>query len=214
MEPLLAPLDRLVEQDIHAEATAVGVATAISLSGAVDAAIVLWRNVNMVSRVARIYYGRPSLRASLLVVRDVAGAVVLSRALDDVTDMAGDALGRVAGRIGGMIAGPVMDGSVNALVTLKLGYLAKSRCRSFTAWTPQKKANALAEVFNQIKTESVSVTGELVKTLGGVGGAVGGAVAWAGGKAVAAPRSAWTQVRRLVARKPGAKPTGVLPESG
>ncbi len=202
IEPLLAPLDRLVERDIHAEATAVGVATAISLSGAVDATIVLWRNVNMVSRVARIYYGRPSLRASLMVVRDVAGAVVLSRALDDVTDMAGDALGRVAGRIGGMVAGPVMDGSVNALVTLKLGYLAKSRCRSFTAWTPQKKANAIAEVFGQIKSESMSVTAEVVRTLEGVGGAVGGAVAWAGGKAVAAPRSAWTQVRRLIARKP------------
>lgn len=211
IEPLLASLDRLVEQDIHAEATAVGVATAVSMSGAVDAAIVLWRNVNMVSRVARTYYGRPSLRASLLVVRDVAGAVVLSRALDDVTDMAGSALGRVSSHIGGMIAGPVMDGSVNALVTLKLGYLAKSRCRSFTAWTPQRKANALAEVFGQIKAESVSVTGELVRTLEGVGGAVGGAFAWAGGKAAAAPRSAWTQVRRLIARKPTAKPSDAQP---
>jgi uncharacterized membrane protein YcjF (UPF0283 family) len=200
IEPLLAPLDRLVEQEVHAEATAVGVATAVSMSGAVDAAIVLWRNVNMVSRVARIYYGRPSLRASALVVRDVASAVILSRALDDVSDMAGNALGKVSTHIGGMLVGPVMDGSVNALVTLKLGYLAKSRCRSFTAWTSQRKANALAEVFGQIKAESLSVTRELVKTLEGMGGAVGGAFAWAGAKATAAPRSAWSQVRRLIAR--------------
>ncbi|MGD2133999.1 MAG: DUF697 domain-containing protein, partial [Maricaulaceae bacterium] len=86
IDPLLEPLDRQVDRYIHAEATGVGAATAISMNGSIDAFIVLWRNLNMVSRVARIYYGRPSLRASALVLRDIAGAVILSRALEDVSE--------------------------------------------------------------------------------------------------------------------------------
>ena len=198
IEPLLAALDKRVDRYIHAESSAVGAATAISMNGSIDAFIVLWRNVNMVSRIARLYYGRPSLRASLIVLRDVAGAVVLSRALDDVSDMAGEALGGILGKLGGMVAGPLMDGSVNALVTLKIGYLAKRRCRSFEAWSPKRKANVVVEVFKQLGAESASVTADLVKTCEGLGSAA----ATASAKVFAAPRSAWALVQNLVARRP------------
>src|SRR5690606_42084612 len=87
IEPLLKPLDKRVEALIHAEAVGVGVATAVSMNGTVDAFIVLWRNANLVAKVARIYFGRPHLWGSLRILRDVAGIVVVSRALDDVTDI-------------------------------------------------------------------------------------------------------------------------------
>jgi hypothetical protein len=207
VEPLLAPIDRKVDALIHAEASAVGATTAISMNGSLDAFFVLWRNVNMVSRIAHLYYGRPSLRGTAIVLGDVAGAVILSRALDDVSDLAGEALGGVLGKLGGLVVGPLMDGSVNALVTLKIGYLAKRRCRSFAAWSPKRRANVLVEVFNQVKTESASVTADLLKSCE----ALGAAAASAGAKALATPRSAWQRVQRLIVRRPPAE--GGVPQT-
>jgi len=210
IEALLAPIDRQVERYIHAEASAVGAATAICMNGSIDAFIVLWRNANMVARVSRLYYGRPSLRTSAVVLRDVAASVILSRVLDDVTDMAGNALSGVLGKLGGLVAGPLMDGSVNALVTLKLGYLAKRRCRGFAAWSPKRSANAVTEVFAQLQAESANVASDLLAHCGAVATAAASAATSAGGKVITAPRSAWSKVAALVTGKPeSGAPSGV-----
>ncbi len=208
---LLADLDKQVDDYIHKEALAVGSATAVSMNGSVDAFIVLWRNVNMISRISRLYYGRPSLRLSMVVLRDVMVAVLLSRALDDVSDAAGEALGGVISKLGGMVVGPLMDGSVNALVTTKLGYLAKRRCRSFDVWTESSAKRATLEVFDQVKRESSSLVGELVKVSGDFVGAAGkaagsvaGVTTGAAEKVFAAPKSAWAIVQDAFVRKPPA----------
>lgn len=168
IEALLAPLDRKVKQIIHAEAVGVGVATAISMNGTVDAFIVLWRNANLVARISRIYFGRPHLMGSLRILRDVAAIVVAARALEDVTDITGEVVGSLLGRMGGLIAGPVMDGGINAMMTLKLGYLAKRRCRSFKGWTAVQ-ARAISEgALQEVKAESGSVITDLLKRVGGL----------------------------------------------
>lgn len=168
IEALLAPLDRRVNQIIHAEAVGVGVATAISMNGTVDAFIVLWRNANLVARVSRIYFGRPHLMGSLRILRDVAAIVVAARALEDVTDITGEVVGSLLGRMGGLIAGPVMDGGINAMMTLKLGYLAKRRCRSFKGWTAVQAAAISEGALQEVKAESGSVITDLLKRVGGL----------------------------------------------
>ena len=211
---LLVDLDKQVDEYIHKEALMVGSATAISMNGAVDAFVVLWRNVNMVARVSRLYYGRPSLRLSVMIMRDVMVAVLLSRALDDVTDAAGEALGGVVSKIGGRVLGPMMDGSVNALMTMKLGYVAKRRCRSFDVWSRASARRVTMEVFEQVKKESSSLIAELVKISGGVldvaGNVVGAATdvaSGAAGKVLAAPKSAWSLVQNTFVRKRDPKPS-------
>lgn len=168
IEALLAPLDRKVKQIIHAEAVGVGVATAISMNGTVDAFIVLWRNANLVARVSRIYFGRPHLMGSLRILRDVAAIVVAARALEDVTDITGEVVGSLLGRMGGLIAGPVMDGGINAMMTLKLGYLAKRRCRSFKGWTAVQAAAISEGALQEVKAESGSVIADLMRRVGGL----------------------------------------------
>lgn len=168
IESLLAPLDKRVNQIIHAEAVGVGVATALSMNGTVDAFIVLWRNANLVARVSRIYFGRPHLMGSLRILRDVAAIVVAARALEDVTDITGDVVGGLLGRLGGLIAGPVMDGGINAMMTLKLGYLAKRRCRSFKGWTAGQAAAISEGALQEVKAESGSVITDLLKRVGGL----------------------------------------------
>ena len=151
IESLLAPLDKRVNQIIHA-----------------DAFIVLWRNANLVARVSRIYFGRPPLMGSLRILRDVAAIVVAARALEDVTDITGDVVGSLLGRMGGLIAGPVMDGGINAMMTLKLGYLAKRRCRSFKGWTAGQAAAISEGALQEVKAESGSVITDLLKRVGGL----------------------------------------------
>jgi uncharacterized membrane protein YcjF (UPF0283 family) len=195
--PLLSDIDRQVDSYIRREALAVGGATAVSLNGSIDALVVLWRNVNMISRIARIYYGRPNFRLSLVIIRDVATAVVLSRVADDVSEAAGETIGGLANRLGGMVAGPIMDGSVNALMTLKLGYHAKRRCRSFDLWTETRAKQVTREVFEQVKRESTGLLNDLIKACGGFVGAAAGAA----GKAMSAPRSAWGMLQNVVMRR-------------
>ncbi|MCA8905174.1 MAG: DUF697 domain-containing protein, partial [Hyphomonas sp.] len=168
IEALLKPLDKQVDSLIHAEAVGVGIATAVSMNGTVDAFIVLWRNANLVARISRIYFGRPHLMGSLRILRDVAAIVVVSRALEDVTDITGDVIGGLLGKMGGLVAGPVMDGGVNAMMTLKLGYLAKRRCRSFKGWSAKQAKSISAEALKDVKEESGSVVTDLLKGVGGL----------------------------------------------
>lgn len=168
IERQLKPLDAKVDKLIHSEAVAIGIATAVSMNGTVDAFIVLWRSANLVAKISRIYFGRPNLRGSLIVMRDVAGIVVLSRALEDVTDMTGDLIGSLLGRMGGLVAGPVMDGAINAMMALKLGSLTKRRCRSFRGWQQAQARSISAEALGFVKKESASVVAELMKACGGL----------------------------------------------
>ena len=204
IEALLKPLDKQVEALIHAEAVGVGVATALSMNGTVDAFIVLWRNANLVAKVARIYFGRPHLWGSLRILRDVAAIVVVARALEDVTDITGDVIGGLLGRMGGLVAGPVMDGGVNAMMTLKLGYLAKRRCRSFKGWTAGQAKAISAEALQDVKQESGSVIGDLLKRVGGLTSTAARATE----KALAGSRSAWGLVQSWFG---GNKPAGAGP---
>lgn len=168
IEARLASIDAAVDRMIHNEAVAIGVATAVSMNGTIDAFIVLWRNANLVSKVARAYFGRPHLKGSLLILRDVAGVVVMSRVLEDVTEITGEVIGSLLGRMGGLVAGPVMDGGINAMMTLKLGYLAKQRCRSFETWTPEVSRSITTKVLQRVKAESGSVAADLLKRVGGI----------------------------------------------
>jgi putative membrane protein len=167
--PLLEPLDREVDRLIRAEALSVGAATALSPNGTLDAFIVLWRNGNLVSRIANIYYGRPGVRGSLKVLRDVSGAALLASYLDGLSEAAGGLIGGVLGSVAGVLAGPLVDGGINAIATLRIGYLAKERCRSFKGWDEAAKRNALTAALAAAKDRSQEV-------IAGIGKAAGGAV--------------------------------------
>lgn len=167
--PLLEPLDCEVDRLIRAEALSVGAATALSPNGTLDAFIVLWRNGNLVSRIANIYYGRPGVRGSLAVLRDVSGAALLASYLEGLSDAAGGLIGGMLGSVAGVLAGPLVDGGINAVTTLRIGYLAKERCRSFKGWDEATKRRALTAALATAKDRSQEV-------ITGIGKAAGGAV--------------------------------------
>jgi hypothetical protein len=164
---LLAPLDARASEIIRGEALAVGVATAVSFNGTVDAFLVLWRNLNLVSRLANLYYGRPGTRGTLAILRDVSAATLASAYLQDVSEAAGGALGTMVGKSAGALAGPLLDGAMNAVVTARIGYLAKARCRAFAAWTERTRVQVLQDALSEAALVTTGLVGDLLRTVGG-----------------------------------------------
>ena len=164
---LLEPLDKQVRTVIRQEALAVGVATAVSWNGTIDAFVVLWRNCNLASRIARIYYGRPGVRGTLGILRDVSAATLASAYLGDLTEIAGSALGGAFGKTVGAVGGPLLEGGLNAVATLRIGYLTRARCRSFSAWNDATRAQAVTGAFKEAARFSKDVVADVVRTVGG-----------------------------------------------
>ena len=164
---LLAPLDAKVRTVIRQEALGVGIATAVSWNGTVDAFIVLWRNCNLIARIARIYYGRPGARGTLSILRDVSAAVIAGAYLQDLSEAAGTALGGVFGKTAGALGGPLLDGGLNGVATLRIGYVAKARCRSFTAWNETTRVGAMSAAFKEAALQSKDLVSEIIRTVGG-----------------------------------------------
>ncbi|MDF1701180.1 MAG: DUF697 domain-containing protein [Planctomycetota bacterium] len=167
VERLLEPLDRKARQVIRQEALGVGIATAVSWNGTIDAFLVLWRNANLCSRIARIYYGRPGARGTLSILRDVSAATIASAYLQDLSEAAGSALSGIFGKTVGALGGPLLDGGLNAVATLRIGYVTKARCRAFSAWTEATRGQALKGAFSEAATFSKEVVGEVIRTVGG-----------------------------------------------
>ncbi len=164
---LLAPLDRKASDAIRAEALRVGLATAVSPYGMLDAFLVLWRNVNLVTRVATIYYGRPGTRGTLKVLRDVSMATMLGAYLQDLGQIAGETVGALVGKTAGFLTGPLMEGCLNSVATLRIGYVAKSRCRAFQAWTPKTAPQAAQAAIAEAAHLSAGLVKDVVTTVGG-----------------------------------------------
>jgi len=132
----LRHLDAKAEAVIVHHAAAVFAATAVSQSGKLDTAIVLSAQLRMVKEIAVIYYQRPRPRELWNLYANVGGAAFVAGELQDSELLA--VLGApVTAGVTGMIpvagASPLisllvrslLDGSANALLTLRIGILAR-----------------------------------------------------------------------------------------
>jgi putative membrane protein len=162
-DSIFKPLDVEANQVIRGEALAVGLGTAVSMNGTFDAWIVLWRNLSLVSKLAAVYYGRPGIRGTLFVMRDVATAMLLASKLQGAVGGAAGFFGSWLGNTGSALLGPVADGAVNALVTVRIGYVAKARCRSFRVWTDSSLKTVLAGCFKEAASHGKGVVFDVMR---------------------------------------------------
>ena len=182
--PIWKPVNKMVERLIYQEAVTVGVATAISPNGTLDAYLMLWRSSNLIAQIATIHYGRPGLFGTLAVMRDVAAATAIAGTIQSVSDSLGNIAMHSVGGAAGMLAGPVSDGITNALVLTRIGYLADARCKSYRAWSPSQQKHALMTALSATKRVALGLTTEILRKAGVGIGAV--AEAAAAGMAAAA----------------------------
>lgn len=174
---ILADVDKKAERIIYQEALTVGVGTAASPNGTLDAFVMLWRTVNLVSRLAVLYYGRPGPLGTLAICRDVSLAVALAGYLQSFTDSLGGLLAKSLGGVTGVVAGPLVEGLTNALVVVRIGYIAKERCRSFRDWDVRTRRSAVIAALNATQKVAVGLSSEIVRKVGVGVGAVAGAAA-------------------------------------
>ena len=166
MMPVLSDVDEKADRLIYQEALSVGLATAASPNGVLDAFVMLWRGVRLVSEIGILYYGRPGLWGTLAICRDVSFAVAVAGYMQNVTHSLGSILAGTLGKAGGMVAGPAVDGITNALVLIRIGHLAKERCRSYRRWDASARKNAILSAVSATQSVAFGLATEILRQVG------------------------------------------------
>jgi hypothetical protein len=82
--------------------------------------------------------------------------------MQGVLESAGGLFGRWFGDV---VARPATEGGINALVTLRIGYVAKARCRAFRPWTDASVKTYVKSAMKEVSSHSAGVIRDLVGTL-------------------------------------------------
>lgn len=150
-----------VEADsvVRRTASTVFLSTALMQNGRLDALILLFTQIQMVGRVARIYVQRPSPRELIRLYLNVAGTAFISSGLEslDLGEMVAPLATSVVPALKGGIPGLsgisallvkcVSNGAANAFLTLRVGEVARRYCELTSRTSPElirKSATAAA----------------------------------------------------------------------
>lgn len=152
-EPLAAEIDKAnlilgneADKVIKASASAVFVTTAISQNGSLDGVFVLASITRTVWDIAKIYRQRPGIRDLTYLYGNIGATVLATRGIEDLdlldeqlepilASVLGGGLGSLlpgAVHITSLIANSITEGSVNAMLSLRVGAMTKRYCASTT----------------------------------------------------------------------------------
>ena len=160
---------------IKENANAIFLSTAISQNGSLDSFMVLFTLMRMIWQLAKFYETRPSLMSLLKLYLQVASIVLMARTLED-TDLIEDQMEpliasiigeSLASAIPGMvpvsnlIVSSLMEGTVNAFLTLRVGLLAQNYLGS----TLQFEKSSLRR---STSTQALRYMGSIIKTNSGI----------------------------------------------
>ncbi|MFO7956513.1 MAG: DUF697 domain-containing protein [Candidatus Brocadiia bacterium] len=132
---LLGPMDEEAREAVHREAVNVGIGTAISPYGLLDAVVATWRNVRLVRRIADIYRVRAGAYGTYLIIR----RTITSAALADLAHEASVALLGTTRSLFTLVGAPVAQGLANAALTVRLGLGALEACRPMPLAEDQRR---------------------------------------------------------------------------
>jgi Domain of unknown function (DUF697) len=144
---------------VRRTASTVFLSTALMQNGRLDGLIVLFTQIQMVSRIARIYVQRPSPRELVRLYANVAGTAFVASGLEslDLGEMVAPLAVSVVPALKGGIPGLsgisallvkcVSNGAANAFLTLRVGEVARGYCELTSRRSPEairKSATAAA----------------------------------------------------------------------
>lgn len=138
-------LKTLAMEKINEDANSVFITTAISQNGVLDGMAVLFTLGVMVYRIVEIYENRPSPRRLLSIYSQIASVVLVAGSIEDLdlieeqlepllTSLLGSSLlSAIPGAVGvtTMVTNSLVEGSVNALLTLRVGIVTQRYLSSF-----------------------------------------------------------------------------------
>jgi hypothetical protein len=144
---------------VRKTASTVFLSTALMQNGRLDALILLFTQIQMVGRVARVYVQRPSPREMIRLYVNVAGTAFIASGLEslDLGEMVAPLATSVVPALKGGIPGLsgisallvkcVSNGAANAFLTLRVGEVARGYCELISRSSPdliRKSATAAA----------------------------------------------------------------------
>jgi hypothetical protein len=147
LEEACRVLAQRAQTQITQTASMVFLSTAISQSGHLDALMVFFAQTRLVWRIAHLYWQRPHPRDLIQLYAHIFITVFLAHTLDDldfqqvVTPVLGPAfasagIGAIPGASGvaPVVADALLEGTVNAFLTLRVGCMTRQYCASVTAF--------------------------------------------------------------------------------
>ncbi|TDT72473.1 uncharacterized protein DUF697 [Hypnocyclicus thermotrophus] len=129
--------DKKCDKLIKDYAKSIFVSTAISQNGTLDAIFILKLQVELIWKIAHLYNQRPKLKEILNIYISVLANVLAASAFSDITitELVDSFLKQflssfpIISKIGGKITDSIFDGTCNALLSLRVGYLTKEYCK-------------------------------------------------------------------------------------
>ena len=154
IESAMKVLDAKADEVIKRAASILFVSTAVSQNGKLDALMVLAAQTRLIWQVAHIYNQRPNPRDFGRLYANVGAAVFAANAIEDMDIGAQVApvihqaivhlsglhvaslvpwVGQAADKLTDIVMDAVVEGTANAYLTLRVGIVCRSYCRSITA---------------------------------------------------------------------------------
>jgi len=159
IENAVAHLSVEADAVVRSTASTVFLSTALMQNGRLDGLIVLFTQIQMVGRIARIYVQRPSPRELVRLYANVAGTAFVASGLESlelgemVAPLAVSVVPALKGGIPGLsgisalLVRCVSNGAANAFLTLRVGEVARRYCELTSRCPPElirKSATAAA----------------------------------------------------------------------
>ena len=159
IENAVGHLSAEADSIVRSTASTVFLSTALMQNGRLDGLIVLFTQIQMVGRIARIYVQRPSPRELVRLYANVAGTAFVSSGLESlelgemVAPLAVSVVPALKGGIPGLsgisalLVRCVSNGAANAFLTLRVGEVARRYCELTSRCPPElirKSATAAA----------------------------------------------------------------------
>jgi hypothetical protein len=159
IETAIAILSAEADSVVRKTSSTVFLSTALMQNGRLDALILLFTQIQMVTRVARVYVQRPSPRELVRLYVNVSGTAFIASGLEslDLGEMVAPLATSVVPALKGGIPGLsgisallvrcVSNGAANAFLTLRVGEVARRYCELTSRSSPEairKSATAAA----------------------------------------------------------------------
>jgi uncharacterized protein DUF697 len=176
VESAIAHLSKEADLVVRRTASTVFLSTALMQNGRLDGLIVLFTQIQMVSRIARIYVQRPSPRELLRLYANVGGTAFVASGLESLdlgemvaplaTSMVPALKGGIPGLSGisALLVKCVSTGAANAFLTLRVGEVARGYCDLTSRCSPdliRKSATAAAvQHLGRIVRENAALIGK------------------------------------------------------
>ena len=140
IEVAVGQLSNEADKVVRRTASTVFLSTALMQNGRLDGLVVLFTQIQMVNRVARVYVQRPSPRELIRLYANVAGTALIAGGLEslDLGEMIAPLATSVVPALKGGIPGLsgisallvrcISNGAANAFLTLRVGEVARRYC--------------------------------------------------------------------------------------